>query len=110
MGRLERKLQEELKPGTRILLNYFPFKHWKLEKTKDNITTRDLLIETLIREARSSNTDIFETLNFTSDFLILVNTDISAEKISSENLNALYEKEVRRNEKNKVNMTYLLAI
>jgi protein-L-isoaspartate O-methyltransferase len=37
MGRLERKLQEELKPGTRILLNYFPFKHWKLEKTKDNI-------------------------------------------------------------------------
>ncbi|SRR6266404_738665 len=37
MGRLERKLQEELKPGSRVLLNYFPFKHWKLEKTKDNI-------------------------------------------------------------------------
>ena len=37
MGRLERKLQEELKPGSRIVLNYFPFKHWKLEKTKDNI-------------------------------------------------------------------------
>jgi 16S rRNA A1518/A1519 N6-dimethyltransferase RsmA/KsgA/DIM1 with predicted DNA glycosylase/AP lyase activity len=37
MGRLEKKLQEELKPGARILLNYFPFKHWKLEKTKDNI-------------------------------------------------------------------------
>jgi|SRR5579872_6076611 len=37
MGRLERKLQEELKPGARVLLNYFPFKHWKLEKTKDNI-------------------------------------------------------------------------
>jgi protein-L-isoaspartate O-methyltransferase len=37
MGRLERKLQEELKPGSRILLNYFPFKHWKLQKTKDNI-------------------------------------------------------------------------
>jgi len=37
MGRLERKLQEELKPGARVLLNYFPFKHWKLQKTKDNI-------------------------------------------------------------------------
>lgn len=37
MGRLEKKLQEELKPGSRVLLNYFPFKHWKLEATKDNI-------------------------------------------------------------------------
>lgn len=37
MGRLERKLKEEVKPGSRVLLNYFPFKHWKLEKTKDNI-------------------------------------------------------------------------
>jgi len=37
MGRLERKLKEELKPGSRILLNYFPFKHWKPEAIKDNI-------------------------------------------------------------------------
>jgi protein-L-isoaspartate O-methyltransferase len=37
MGRLERKLQEELKPGSRVLLNYFPFKHWKEKKIKDNI-------------------------------------------------------------------------
>jgi len=37
MGRLEKKLHEELKPGSRVLLNYFPFKHWKLETTKDNI-------------------------------------------------------------------------
>lgn len=37
MGRLEHKLQQELKPGSRVLLNYFPFTHWKLEKTKDNI-------------------------------------------------------------------------
>lgn len=37
MGRLERKLQEELKPGARVLLNYFPFKHWKEKKVKDNI-------------------------------------------------------------------------
>lgn len=37
MGRLERKLQEELKPGARVLLNYFPFKHWKEKRIKDNI-------------------------------------------------------------------------
>jgi len=37
MGRLERKLKEELRNDSRVLLNYFPFKHWKLEKTKDNI-------------------------------------------------------------------------
>lgn len=37
MGRLEKKLLDELKPGSRVLLNYFPFKHWKLDKTKDNI-------------------------------------------------------------------------
>jgi len=37
MGRLERKLQEELKPGSRVLLNYFPFKHWKSKNIKDNI-------------------------------------------------------------------------
>ncbi|HSX09318.1 MAG TPA: methyltransferase domain-containing protein [Candidatus Saccharimonadales bacterium] len=37
MGRLERKLQEELKHGSRVLLNYFPFKHWKEKKVKDNI-------------------------------------------------------------------------
>ncbi|SRR6266568_1394007 len=37
MGRLERKLQEELRPSARILLNYFPFKHWKVKTIKDNI-------------------------------------------------------------------------
>ncbi|HEX7042828.1 MAG TPA: methyltransferase domain-containing protein [Patescibacteria group bacterium] len=37
MGRLEKKLMDELTPGSRVLLNYFPFKHWKLVKSKDNI-------------------------------------------------------------------------
>jgi len=37
MGRLEKKLKEELKPGTRVLLNYFPFLHWKEKIIKDNI-------------------------------------------------------------------------
>lgn len=37
MGRLEKKLKDELKPGSRILLNYFPFKYWKGKNIKDNI-------------------------------------------------------------------------
>lgn len=37
MGRLERKLQNELRPGSRVLLNYFPFLHWKEKGEKDNI-------------------------------------------------------------------------
>lgn len=37
MGRLERKLQSELLSGSRVLLNYFPFKHWKEKARKDNI-------------------------------------------------------------------------
>lgn len=37
MGRLEKKLQGELQPGSRVLLNYFPFFHWKEKAIKDNI-------------------------------------------------------------------------
>ena len=37
MGRLEHKLQKELRPGSRVLLNYFPFLHWKEKAKKDNI-------------------------------------------------------------------------
>lgn len=37
MGRLETKLKNELKPGARVLLNYFPFLHWKEKQIKDNI-------------------------------------------------------------------------
>ena len=37
MGRLEKKLKDELKPGARVLLNYFPFLHWKEKAIKDNI-------------------------------------------------------------------------
>ncbi len=37
MGRLEKKLMTELKPGARVLLNYFPFTHWKEKARKDNI-------------------------------------------------------------------------
>jgi cyclopropane fatty-acyl-phospholipid synthase-like methyltransferase len=37
MGRLEKKLQNELRPSARVLLNYFPFLHWKEKAKKDNI-------------------------------------------------------------------------
>lgn len=37
MGRLEAKLQTELKPGTKVLSNIFTFPHWKIKRTKDHI-------------------------------------------------------------------------
>lgn len=37
MGRLENKLQNELHSGARVLLNYYPFPHWKEIVKKDNI-------------------------------------------------------------------------
>ena len=37
MEGLEKKLQEELQPGARVLLNYYPFPHWKEDKKQDNI-------------------------------------------------------------------------
>ena len=40
---------------------------------------------------------------------IPVNTDGSTKKINSEDLNALYERESKRDEKNKANMNRLLA-
>lgn len=37
MKELEKKLMDELKPGSRVLLNYFPFEHWKETIKKDNV-------------------------------------------------------------------------
>ena len=37
MQALEAKLQNEIKKGTRILLNYYPFPTWEYEKSKDNV-------------------------------------------------------------------------
>lgn len=37
IDKLEKKLMNELRPGSRILLNYFPFCNWKAKKIKDNI-------------------------------------------------------------------------
>lgn len=37
METLEEKLQRELRPGTRVLLNYYPFPHWKEAVKKDNV-------------------------------------------------------------------------
>ena len=37
MDALERKLQEELRPEARVLLNYYSFPNWKEEKKQDNI-------------------------------------------------------------------------
>lgn len=37
MEKLEEKLQNELAPGSRVLLNYYPFPNWKPAIIKDNI-------------------------------------------------------------------------
>ena len=41
-----------------------------------DITTRDLLIETLIREARSNHINVFEIPEIPSKFLTLIDVDI----------------------------------
>ena len=37
MEALEQKLLNELKPGSRVLLNYYPFPHWQTKTEKDHI-------------------------------------------------------------------------
>lgn len=37
MLELEKKLQSELKVGSRVLLNYYPFPNWEYVENKDNI-------------------------------------------------------------------------
>lgn len=37
MRRLEKKLRKELKPGARVVSNYFEFPYWKPEVTENNI-------------------------------------------------------------------------
>lgn len=37
MGKLEKKLKRELKPGSRVVSNYFTFSKWKSAKAEDNI-------------------------------------------------------------------------
>lgn len=34
---LEEKLQKELKKGSRVLLNYYPFPHWRETEKKDHV-------------------------------------------------------------------------
>src|SRR3990167_10763153 len=37
MPRLEKKLRKELKPGAKVVANYFTFPNWKPEKEKANV-------------------------------------------------------------------------
>lgn len=37
MEALETKLRHELQPGSRVVLNYYPFANWKYTSKKDNI-------------------------------------------------------------------------
>ena len=35
LGRLEKKLENELRPGTKVISNIFRFPHWKVKKAKN---------------------------------------------------------------------------
>lgn len=37
LGRLEKKLEQELRPGTKVISNIFRFPTWKYKKSKDNL-------------------------------------------------------------------------
>lgn len=37
MEALEKKLRDEILPGSRVLLNYYPFLNWKEKRKQDNI-------------------------------------------------------------------------
>lgn len=37
MGRLEKKLAVEMKPGARFISNIFTLPHWRIKKSKDNL-------------------------------------------------------------------------
>jgi hypothetical protein len=35
LGRLEKKLENEMRPGTKVISNIFRFPHWKVKKSKN---------------------------------------------------------------------------
>lgn len=37
LGRLEKKLEKELYPGTKVISNIFRFPHWKVKKEKNHV-------------------------------------------------------------------------
>ena len=87
--------RHRIQPATRISINdsiYYLEREWtsiplcsldrissKKNKTRYDISARELLVETLIREAKSSNSNSFELLEIPPDFLSLIYTDIIKE-------------------------------
>ncbi|CAG8570053.1 3133_t:CDS:2 [Cetraspora pellucida] len=66
-------------------------------------------IETKKRRSKSQTNSVLYNNELCSHISDSTPTNNSIEKISSKDLDALYEKEARRDEKNKANMTRLLA-
>lgn len=50
MERLEKKLQKELKPGSRIISNYFQFPQWSVEKKENEVRVYEVTPATLRSE------------------------------------------------------------
>src|SRR6185369_17888510 len=74
-----------------------------------HLESTTLNTETKKRRSKSRTKSVLCNNELRSHISDSTPTNNSIEKISSEDLNALYEKEARRDEKNKANMTRLLA-
>ncbi|CAG8611235.1 14431_t:CDS:1 [Cetraspora pellucida] len=72
-------------------------------------STTPLNTEIKKRSSKSRSKTVLCNNELCSHISDSIPTNNSTEKISSENLGVLYEKEARRDEKNKANMTCLLA-
>ncbi|CAG8561999.1 4475_t:CDS:2 [Cetraspora pellucida] len=84
--------------------------HKQTKSRVKNLFTTFLNTEIKKRSFKSQSKSIHISDSVSSSNLILVDTDDSIKKITSKDLDALYEKEARRDEKNITNMTHLLAI
>ncbi|CAG8824187.1 16218_t:CDS:1, partial [Dentiscutata erythropus] len=72
-------------------------------------STTSLNTEIKKRNSKSRSKTVLCNNELCSHISNSIPTNNSTEKINSENLGVLYEKEVKRDEKNKANMTRLLA-
>ncbi|RIB05536.1 hypothetical protein C2G38_2219404 [Gigaspora rosea] len=109
-----RSLKDKV-PKYRIMRDFHINEHRVDDIWEDRERQQQIIQKTLYPETTPLNTEIKKKSSKSrsksvrmSDPIPTINSN-EKEKISSEDLDALYEKEARRDEKNKANMTRLLA-
>ncbi|CAG8704661.1 9158_t:CDS:1, partial [Ambispora gerdemannii] len=104
---IQRTISSEILPIPTILLensNQIESEVFHLEST----TPLNIPIKKRSSKSRSKSVRISDPIP-TNNSNVVASTLNEIEKINSDDLDVLYEKEVRRDEKNKANMTRLLA-